>query len=128
MSEKRGGGVYSCKQRGKVQSLALVEGLCLPPQPKIPKDCDRNFRSKFIFDRNCLSNFSSEIRSDLISHQIFDQFCGQILFPIGFAVEFLSTFLSDPTVINQNFRSEILSEIWAGAAWSADFGMTPIQI
>ena len=77
-----------------------------PAQPEIPIGYERNFRSEFISDRHCLSDFPSEIPSDLI----FDR----ILFPIGFPVGFSSTFRSDPIVFDQNFRSDILSEFWAG--------------
>jgi len=64
-------------------------------------------------------DFSSDIRSDLIFNQT-DQLSDRILFPIGFLVGFLATFRSDPIVFEHNFRSEILSEIWAGSLLKHD--------
>jgi len=80
------------------------------PSPKFLYEYDRTLRSEFISDWTSLSDFPLEIRSDLI----YDQLSDRILFPIGFPVGFLFTFRSDPIVFHQNFRSEILSEFWAG--------------
>jgi len=78
----------------------------LRTQPENPIVYDRNFRSKSgIPIGNRLSDFQSEIS---------DQLSDQILFPIGFPVGFFITFRWDPIVFNQNFRSEILCEFWAG--------------
>ena len=82
-------------------------------QIKIPIGYDDNFRSEFISDRNCILE-PSEIRSDLIFDQISDPHSDRISFPIGFPVGFLSTFRSDPIVLDQNFRSDILRNFGLG--------------
>jgi len=76
--------------------LFYIFGSQLPStQPKIPVEYERYFRSEFIPNRNCLSDFPSEIRSDLISDRI--------LFPIGFPVG-LSTFQSQQFLIKLSSR------------------------